>query len=78
MVPGSIDSNAEGGRLLVACTCDLGGLVDGWEPFVRQLERFEHLVAPPPVRDVEEERAGRVRCVDRPLAGETQADVVLR
>ena len=38
----------------------------------------QHLVAPAPVGDVEEQRAGRVRHVDRPLAGEPQAHVVLR
>ena len=37
------------------------------------LERVEHLVAPAPLRDVEQQRAGGVGDVDRPLAGELAA-----
>ena len=35
-------------------------LVRGRQPLARELERREHLVAPAPVRDVEEQRPGRV------------------
>src|SRR5205814_3899514 len=48
------------------------------QPLVRKLERVEHLVAPPALGDVEEERAGSIGHVDRALAGQPEADVVLR
>ena len=70
--------DAERRRLLVARSGDLGGLVHRRKPVARDLERGEHVVAPAPVRDVEEERSGGVRGVDRPLARQAQADVVLR
>ena len=43
-----------------------------------QLEQLQHLGAPPAPRDVEEQRPGGVGGVDRALAGEPEADVVLR
>ena len=48
------------------------------QPVARQLEQLQHLVAPPPPRDVEEQRPGSVGGVDRALPGEPEADVVLR
>ena len=48
------------------------------KPRGRQAERFEHVAAPAPRGHVEEERSRGVRDVDRPLAREHEADVVLR
>ena len=76
--PGRVDADAECAGGLVARAADLGRLVRARQPLARDLERVEHLVAPPPVPDVEEERPGRVGRVDRELALELQADVVLR
>jgi hypothetical protein len=47
-------------------------------PLARDVERVEELVAPAPVGDVEEERSGRVGDVDRALARQPEADIVLR
>ena len=70
--------DAECGRLLVARPGDLRGLVHRRQPVARHFERGEHLVAPAPVRDVEEEGSRRIRDVDRPVPGQAQAHVVLR
>ena len=59
--------DAECGRLLVARSGDLRGLVYRRKPVVRHVERGEDVVAPAPVRDVEEERAGCVGDIDRPV-----------
>ena len=72
-----VDAYAERARGLVAGAGDVGRLVRRREPLARQVERSEHLVAPAPVRDVEEQRPGRVGDVDRVLPRETQAHVVL-
>ena len=50
------DADAERGRCLVSRTRDLRRLVRARKPLVRDLERVAHLVAPAPLRDVEEER----------------------
>ena len=73
-----VDADAERSRSLVARCADRRALVRRRQPLGRQLERLEHLVAPAAVRDVEEERARRVRDVDRALARQPQPDVVLR
>ena len=57
---------------------DLGRLEQPRQPGRVELERVEHLVAPAPPRDVEQQRAGRVGHVDRVLAAEPQPHVVLR
>jgi len=72
------DADAERAGGLVARAPDLGRLARGRQPFAGELERLQHLLAPAPVRDVEEQRAGGVRAVDRLLAREPVADVVLR
>ena len=72
------DADAERARRLVARRPDLGRLVCGRQPVERNVERRAHLVRPAPVRDVEEQRPRCVGGVDRPLAGEAEADVVLR
>ena len=76
--PRPVDADAEGTCRLVACGADLGRLVRRRQPLPRQLERVEHGAAPAPIRDVVEERAGRVRGVDRVLARHAEAHVVLR
>ena len=75
---GPVDAHAERSRRLVARARDLRRLVHERQPRARELERRQHLVAPAAPGDVEEERAGRVGGVDRALAGEAEADVVLR
>ncbi len=72
------DADAERGRLLVAGSGDLGGFVDRREPVARNVERGQHVVAPAPVLDVEEQRARGVRGVEHPLARQPETDVVLR
>ena len=72
------DSDAQGRRGLVACAGHLGRLVRGRQPLERYLQRAADLFRPAPSRDVEEERSRRVGRVDRPLAGQAKADVVLR
>ena len=76
--PRPVDAHAERTRRLVARSADLGRLVRRRQPLPRQLERVEHGAAPAPVRDVVEERAGRVRGVDRVLARHPEPHVVLR
>ena len=71
-------ADPERGRLLVAGARDLRRLAHGREPLLGYLERAEHLVAPAPVCDVEEQRAGGVGRIDGPLASESIAHVVLR
>ncbi len=73
-----VDSDAERSRGLVARPADLRALVHLGQPFVRQLEQLQHLLAPPSPRDVEEERPGGVGRVDRALPGEPEANVILR
>ena len=75
---GPDNADAERAGRLVAGAGDLGRLVGGRQPLARQLERVEHLLAPAPVGDVEEQRPGGVGDVDRALAGAAVADVVLR
>ena len=75
---GHVDADAERPRGLVACACVLGRLVDARQPGARDVERGEHLVAPAPVRHVEEERSRRVGDVDCELTFEAQPHVVLR
>ena len=70
--------DAERGRLLVTRPGDLRGLVHRRQPVVRHFERGEDVVAPAPVRDVEEERPGCVGDIDRPVPVQAQAHVVLR
>ena len=53
-------------------------LEDLREPGGRDLQRVQDLAAPAAAGDVEQERPGCVRDVDRVLAGEPQPDVVLR
>ncbi len=72
------DAHAERGGLLVARAGDLGRLAHGRKPRAWDLERVQHLAGPAPSRDVEQERPRRVGCVDRPLAGQAVAHVVLR
>ena len=57
---------------------DLGRLEQPRQPGAVELERVEHLVAPAPPRDVEQQRARRVGHVDRVLAAQPQPHVVLR
>ena len=63
---------------LVARTGDLRGLAHRRQPLPRDLQRREHLLAPAPVRDVEEEGSRRVGGIGRLLAEEPEADVILR
>ena len=63
---------------LVTGAADLGRLAHRRQPLGRDLERREHLLAPPAAGDVEQERPGRVRGVRRQLAEEPEPDVVLR
>ncbi len=72
------DADAERGRLLVARARRRPSTRHGRQPLRRDLERSSDLVAPAPVGDVEEERPRGVRRVDRPLARQAQAHVVLR
>ena len=72
------NADAERSRRLVARARDLRRLVHRRQPLAGKLERVEQLVAPAPVGDVEEKRPGRIGDVDRVLAGEAVAHVVLR
>ena len=79
--PGPVDADAERSRRLVAGTRGsghVGRLEHRRQPLGANLERGQHLVAPTPLRDVEEQRPGRVGDVDRALAQQPQAHVVLR
>ena len=75
--PGPVDPDAERSGRLVAGAADRRALVRVREPGERQLEQLQHLGAPTPPRDVEEQRPGGVGRVDRALPGEPEADVVL-
>ena len=75
---GAVDSDPERAGRLVAGAADLRALVGVRQPGGRQLEQLQQLAAPPPPRDVEEQRPGGVGGVDRALPGEPEADVVLR
>ena len=75
---GPDDADSERGGLLVSGTRVHRRLAHRRQPRARDLERGQYLVAPAPVRDVEEERPGRIGGVDRPLPGEPEPDVVLR
>ncbi len=50
----------------------------GREPLERHLERRAHLFRPATPADVEQQRARSIGGVDRALAGQAEADVVLR
>ena len=69
--------DAECGGRLVAGAGDLGRLVRVGQPSARDLERLADLLRPRARGDVEEQRAGGVGGVDRALAGEPEAHVVL-
>ena len=86
--PRSVDTDAERGRCTVSGTGRHGNsgrrgpgdrrrLEHRGKPGQRDLERVEHLVAPPTPRDVEEERSGGVGHVDGVFAGKPEPDVVL-
>ena len=50
-----VDADAQRSRSLVARRTDRRALVRRRQPLGLEVERFEHLVAPAPVRNVEEE-----------------------
>ena len=76
--PRPVDSDAEGRRLLVARAGDLRRLEDLGQPLGGQLERRQNVLAPAPPGHVEQQGPGRVGDVDRALAQQPQAHVVLR
>ena len=68
----------ERARLLVAGARDLGRLRHPGQPLQRDPERLADLAAPLPPRDVEQQRSGGVRRVDRVLPREPEPHVILR
>ena len=87
--PGPVDADPERARRLVAarprrpalrrpCAPDTAGLSStGRQPRRVELQRAQHLFAPAPSRDVEQQRPGSVGDVGRVLAAQPQAHVVL-
>ncbi len=87
--PGAIDADAErAGRLVAGAgrdghavggrAADLRALEHARQPRGLERERVEHLLAPAPLGDVQQQRAGGVGDVGRVLAAQAQPDVVLR
>ncbi len=67
------DGHAVGGR-----AAHLRALEHARQPLALERERVEHLLAPAPLGDVQQQRPGGVGDVCRVLAAEAQPDVVLR
>ena len=62
-----------------ACSAgDLGRLQGRGQPLGRELERLEHLAAPAPLGDVEQERPRGIGHVGRALTRKAEAHIVLR
>ena len=84
----AIDADAErAGRLITGpggdghavggLTGHFGALQHGRQPGVVESQGLEHVVAPAPPGDIEQQRSGRVRDVDRVRAAQTQPHVIL-
>ena len=71
-------ADPERARLLVAGARDLGRLRHPGQPLQRDPERLADLAAPLAPRDVEQQRPGGVRRVDRVLPRQPEPHVVLR